>query len=250
MDLIESDDLDFEVLLEELQCDEICSISDCTSNECISLHPYEGKRKRHRIRKRRPVCSGPVIVKHDIRRSYLNMIINVFNTGDFALLYGFMDTFLAPNAQTSFHKTVEGVIRREFTSSFTGTFQAAQQWCNSLVTHPDAIFSALGYSLEYGTGRVVGKINFAGTNVFDNASVREALILGAADSEDCSDTKRRSSDSWSHCIIVKKITENSNKVASKLVPRRGMEQYSVTGTYIFCTDNDRRITSMELLVDC
>src|SRR5205814_63544 len=78
--------------------------SDLTSvSSCLSPLVFEHKEKKmSRKKKLQLYCHIPKIMKSDIRNAYPAMLANVLNTGDFSLMFGFMDTFFVPNiVQTS-----------------------------------------------------------------------------------------------------------------------------------------------------
>ena len=61
-----------------------------------------GKIKRTQLPKLQP--SIPRLLVFDIRKCYNKMLQNVLNSGDFALLYGFLDLFCGPSIR---HTTVK-----------------------------------------------------------------------------------------------------------------------------------------------
>lgn len=69
--------------------------ADHSDEECNSQEAVAGNETKHRIRKprKRRLDYVPPVVKHDIRRHYSRMLINVANSSNIPLLKSFLETY-------------------------------------------------------------------------------------------------------------------------------------------------------------
>lgn len=84
--------------LQEIEGDMIdvfLAMADASDEECDSQEAVDGNDIKLRIRKPRKRRLGyiPPVVKHDIRRHYSRMVINVANSCDIPLLKSFLETY-------------------------------------------------------------------------------------------------------------------------------------------------------------
>jgi len=262
------DSVDFDLFLNDLEndvdvTDDSRSVSsdDVTSSEDFSkgsaspiscMVVAKPKRKRIRVRKALPAQPGPKVIKDDIRRSYSTMIANVLNSGDFSLIFGFLDTFLTPNAVTMFKKSVKGSVCENHEHNISGVISAAQQWFSSLTMAPDAIFSVKDSRVEYHSGKITANMRFSATKLFDDESAMKAMTAMTIE-VDSQDDKRRhlgSSSDDGNGAIIKSLIRNVERIMRGLVPKSNPESFSIDGRFVLSTDDEKRITCMELRAEC
>lgn len=95
-DMLNSDDEDEEDGEFTLRAIESCNtLSTGCDSSCNTTDVVQAPKKR-RVR-----WGIPRLLVHDVRRLYSKMFANVFNTGDFVRMFGFVDTYYHPNAQYS-----------------------------------------------------------------------------------------------------------------------------------------------------
>jgi hypothetical protein len=105
--------------------------SSSLSNGYYSSDDFDAQplKKKKRDRSNRRLHPFPRIVKNDIRRMYPNMLLNVLNAVDFALLTDFFGEF--------------GVQHCVMIDNFPGTKQLSMSWCRSIIG-TDSIVKYLG----------------------------------------------------------------------------------------------------------
>ncbi len=110
-----------------------------TDNNCV----VKRKRKTEKIH-----MFKPRVLKCDVRRSYSTMFANVINGFDLPVLYGFMDTYCAPN----FHQQVlqcNSHIDQPYDLKMQGVIAASKFWAISMHTSPDYTFTVQEATIHY-----------------------------------------------------------------------------------------------------
>jgi len=153
-------DLDFDLLIDDLSKDitsgeEFSSSSSVGSSPIYTICNVDSPTSRRQKAKKTLECDdnssieseaqlGKLrILRSDIRRSYANMFLNVISSGDFSLLYGFIDTFCTPNAENVFIRpNCQDVFKDQYlTFKQRGVYDMARYWYASALMKPDAVVS-------------------------------------------------------------------------------------------------------------
>jgi len=153
-----SDITDFDLLLDDLCTDDNTSFEDISSNEdnpatvevvkCLPLLKVEqqGNTKTMlfdddgTIIQFQASYPKPRVVYADIRRSYANMFVNCMNSGDFPLMYGFLETFLAPDCRKIATKTFKNTTLVDSRiSEQQGVIDISKHWYCRMSIVPDTM---------------------------------------------------------------------------------------------------------------
>lgn len=156
----------------------------------------------------------PRIVSTDIRRSFGNIFVNVMNSGDFPLMFGFLSTFFCPNIMRISRKTYVSEIVPYKSSSQEGVLDIAQHWYNSTRFAPDTVVSLHNTRLyNYSDGeesKLVTGIKLECTRVFDEQMSsllknEPSLIQSTVVSRDSSSVNSSSSSSSSSGFVMSSV---------------------------------------------
>lgn len=120
----------------------------------------------------------PKSVRSDIRRSYGEMFVNAFNSGDLALLFGFLDTFLAPNAKRISRISVKSCVDNSHLNLQRGAVEIAKSLYKQLLMSPDSVLGITNI-------RVVSNVETDVTIILSRFSLKATKILGEAKLDNC-----------------------------------------------------------------
>ena len=174
----------FDTLLADiLSDDQVCSCENlsfgCVSTLCVKKYKYSMMRKKQKI----DVVESdgtlvpfefslrlPRILKTDIRRSYANMFVNVMNSGNFHLVFGFFDTFFIPSFTSKISRSFGKGNSIMHSVVTTGLFETVLYWYYNLQSVPDSALSLNESSImsdrsDY--SQVEAHITFTATKIYD-----------------------------------------------------------------------------------
>lgn len=173
------DSLDFEALLDDLAGGEEQSSYSSTdesretvnkSDNCVVLSADSTASKD------RPLFSffsKPKILRSDIRRSYMEMLANVLNSGDFPLTYGFLDTYCAPNFE-EYAINYNPITNQPYFDRFQGAATVAKMFCATYRMSPDAVFSIADTKVYLSSNtakcKIVATFSIRATKILDVAT--------------------------------------------------------------------------------
>ena len=302
------DAVDFDELLDELsyfdqpsylleQNEVITSSSTSTSeddsdsystNASLSPVVFEQKEKKMSRKKRLQLyCYIPKILKSDIRHSYPAMLANVLNTGDFSLMFGFMDTFFAPNVVQVSRKKVTNSAAGAYEISQSGKYDLAKYWYANLIVAPDTVakFSDSQIVSYKGTPdcKIVTKLCLDMSYLYEeqtNPKECSSILMSddsrpkyvpsgsvsscgymsvETDSESVSDDSTKGSgrkrninemnESAQKQAIMSNIVSSVESIVSRLTLRAEPVRISSVGTIAMYTNEHKMITKMELVAD-
>lgn len=293
------DTVDFDSLLDDLAANEGVSVSPIQEMSSISHSPpssvmdYEGdtsdedestedhldKRRRtstqitasHQPPQRKRKIKIPRFLVQDIRKCYTKMFQNVMNSGDFNLLYGFLETYYASNPQHSTTKYIKGHAEKVFTMNFFGMNEVAKYWYCIMNMSPDNILMLTDSTIQHTTGKVMSNLHKEGTHIYvdppqaasyyapyiwveekydkEHLYVRDSrtndIIVGRPDGreveEDVHTVERRKQ-------VMRDIMSSVDNVVSHLPLRNPPQPVGADGTLVIHTDENKRITKMELSI--
>lgn len=296
------DTVDFDNLLDELayfdqpsSLDGMNEISDLVldvvdtqnsdaSSTASSLSPvvFEHKEKKlSRKKKLQMYCYIPKIMKSDIRNAYPAMLANVLNTGDFALMFGFMDTFFVPNIVQVSKKSITNVAEPVLDHQ-SGKYDLAKYWYANLALAPDAIvqFSDSQVISYKGTPncKIVTKLSLEMSHLYEeqaNSKECSRILMesgkqdyGSAYSSDYTSSESSEDDSVSYVsssdgvgrkrtieamnetaqkqAIMRNIMESVESMMGKLTLKQKPLSFTSVGTIAMYTNEHKMITKMEL----
>jgi len=116
----------------------------------------------------------PKIMRSDIRRSYSLMLVNVINSGELPLIYGFLDTFLVPKAKKLSIKAINNCVDNQHGSLQKGIIEIATYWYYKVRLSPDTV-----YGLE--DVKIVSKPETTGSVIVSRISMKATKIYGQSD---------------------------------------------------------------------
>lgn len=285
---------DFNEILDDL-CSDDTSSEDISSRESSSLAVLkvhqEGNKKTKVID-----CDGqiiqfeayfpkPKVIHTDMRRSYGTMFVNAMNSGDLPLLYGFLDTFLVPNATKISTKNFKSKpnpfsLHQSHVSEQQGVVDIAKHWYCRMQMSPDTVIGVKDI-------KIVSNSKTEETKIISRFTMKATKIMGEFNHGFCHDHSQEkqtgpvctkcnlnhfmkpdpSHKKWCSPIIVprkKRPLDASMKehemniediVASvsalvSTIPRRAEPiQLSAEGVFTMYIDEHRRITRLEMSVD-
>jgi len=247
----------------------VSSISNYDSSEKSSTK----RRKRKYVMKAPRPVQVPRVLMFDIRKCYAKMIVNVMNSGDFPLLYGFIETYFAPNAHhTSTKAVTHGDSRNVFSMDVYGSDELVKYWYSFMNLTPDGITTLFDATIQHTTGKVVTGIHKDATQIYElretaipNSEYLEYILIQESkhdrlsfSSRDCSvvsssSQKKRKTDEMEEVEDkkrrMKSIMSSVESAVSGLVLRKSPLRLSVNGTFSIYTDENKRITRMEASVE-
>lgn len=247
-------------------------VTTSEDNSSLELHlDKKQKTSTDLVVRRKRKIKIPRFLVQDIRKCYTKMFQNVMNSGDFPLLYGFLETYYAANPQHSTTKYIKGVKEKIFTMNFYGLDEVAKYWYCIMNMSPDNILMLTDHQIQHTTGKVMSNIHKDGTHIYqdppfaasyyapyifidekygkDNMFVRDSrtneIIVGhkytdEQDQEVKSVEKRKE--------IMRGIMESVDRVVSHLPLRQPPQPVAADGTLVISTDENKRITKMELSI--
>lgn len=232
-----------------------------SSNELVAQPP---KRRRRKIK-------IPRFLVQDIRKCYTKMFQNVMNSGDFALLYGFLETYYASNPQHSTTKYIRGNSEKVFTMNFFGLSEVAKYWYCIMNMSPDNVLMLTDSTIQHTTGKVMSNLHKEGTHIYVDPpraasyyapyiwveekydkehlytldSRTKDISVGRPEGREVEDTvdsvERRKAK-------MKEIMNSVETVVSHLPLRNPPQPVGADGTLIISTDENKKITKMELSI--
>jgi len=118
------------------------SSSDAYSLPVVFKSKMKKVPKKLRLRMYAKEIHIPKILKSDIRNSYPSMFANILNSGEFPLVFGFLDTFLVPTIKQSYVKTITDTTNEVsfMRGEQAGKFELSKYWCNYIRMGPDMVF--------------------------------------------------------------------------------------------------------------
>jgi len=224
----------------------------------------------------------PKVIQTDIRRSYGLMFINAVNSGELPLLYGFLDTFLAPNAKQITRKLVKSVVDDVHGSQQRGVISIAKCWFTRLQMAPDTVLGIKDV-------KIVSNSDNDGTLLLSKFSIKATKILGESSHGHCHNHSENISsdpicnlicqicyhflnnehiheeslpllantsgkrpmicDEDKHLQTIAEIQSNVSKLIGSLNASSEVVELEVDGDLIFHIDSSMRITKVELTFD-
>lgn len=174
---------DFVSLLSEL-CEEDSTSGDSSGSSSL----VQPKRKVHRVAKKLKVevavndgntiefeasFPRPRIIRSDIRRSYSSMFVNILNSGDFRMVFGFYDTFCVPTFSNSVTRIFTvGSELKSFTSKSVGLVNSTKYWQYGANKFPDASMMLKNTTIlskeDESASRVSFTFEFRATKIYDD----------------------------------------------------------------------------------
>jgi len=247
---------------------------DVTTSEDSSID-HEDKRQKIStdvVVTRRRKIKIPRFLVQDIRKCYTKMFQNVMNSGDFPLLYGFLETYYASNPQHSTTKYIRGIPEKIFTMNFYGLDEVAKYWYCIMNMSPDNILQLTDHTIQHTSGKVMSNLHKDGTHIYqdppfaasyyapyvyidekygkDNMFVRDSrtndYIIGHTKHTDAEDLEVKTVERRKE--VMRSIMESVDKVVCRLPLRSNPLNVHADGTLIISTDENKRITKMELSI--
>jgi hypothetical protein len=178
------------------------------------------------------------------------MLVNVWNSLDFRMIYGFMDTYFQREFEQKSHK-VHPSTNTSYSKSLIGVDTVSKlMYINSVLT-PDTVMTLketnVYKSTDTSQNRVVSTFHMEGTKIFHVPDVEEMFNLASIHKhEQSQDTrvgsKRRTDPSKEDMMsdIVQSVHNVTNSLELLSVP----ERMAYDGTVTMYTDENDRVCSM------
>jgi len=225
------------------------------------------------VQRRRKPPAVPRIYTLDIRKCYAKMFVNVLNSGDFPLLYGFLDTYYVGTAHHVTTKYVKGHAEKCFTMNFCGIEEVAKYWYCMVSLSPDTILKLTESTIQHTTGKVICKIRKEGTHIYadpegftsyyapyvfvEEKYTKENLYIGDYNTRDikvgrCKELEPEFYHNQEEQTILEKtatirsILKSVENVVGKLPLRSLPQTVGADCSLIIHTDENKRITKLEL----
>lgn len=252
--------LDFELLLDDLtSLDYTSSEESCKTSEVIESALVPSQKTKHTRKKRKidVICNNgdlvsfeahfprTRIVQTDIRRSYANMYVNTMNSGDFSMLFGFLDTFCSPSFNHSITRQFTMNSQLQTCSFFRNGIAACSQfWCYNFVTIPDSTIFLTDASIvtsdDGESSKIVAHYVFKATKILDCSPLWNDVFSDEKD--DCKAIHNQYVGSSAMQDILKEVEEKVKELPLRAVPLPVVSR----GQFIIYLDEHKRMTRMEM----
>lgn len=208
----------------------------------------------------------PRILKSDIRRSYATMYINVMNSGDFPLVFGFFDTFCTPTFTNVISRSfkINGEIKT-FTVQRNGLLECIIYWYYNMYSVPDAtmyLTDAVIVSDDCcSNSKVVANYTFHATKIYDtpvellcnfkaSEELRDVVRVEASESykklKGCGGGVDSMQEAVDRSEWMKRITDSVNTTFKNFKLKADPHPIYALGSFTMQLDDQNRITSMEI----
>lgn len=241
--------------------------------KCVSLDSGEiafcvGKEERKACFLQRK-AKIPKLLVHDIRKLYCAMMMNVFNSADYSLLFGFIDTYFVKNVQYQLSKYCHSGALKDFTLNINGVFEVAKYWYSIFRMSPDNVLRLYDVCFNHTTGALVCKASKECTHIYefnknssydapylfvDKSYGRDVLYANDKSAHDfVVGRKDRVEGSVLHlcppdtACIMRSIIDSVDFVVSRVPLRKTPLSIKADGTFVIMTDENKRITRVEVI---
>lgn len=234
-------------------------------------------------KKRKDVVEGgdgkvkvPRLLVKDVRKSYPAMIANVLNSGNFSMLYGFLDTFFDRNVQfTRINQSKDGTVNH--TLNLNNLIELAKFWYSIMRMSPDSVTRMTEPHIQYTTGNIISNLEvestflyetpmgvgyFASYILLDERYGKEILYANDKRTNDFVVGRKYTTISDGNDVVgscegvmcpeklqeMKEIQAAVDGIVDSLPLRENPERVTAKGTFVFSTDENRRITKVEVII--
>lgn len=221
----------------------------CSSND--SNFKFQ-KMKNKRIRKYTYI---PVlrVLKRDVRRSYADMFTNVWNSADFPLLFGFLDTYFLSNFQQQSFKPHHKDSRH--CRETQGVVSVAKFWYTTMLLAPDLTMKLTGAKVvcseDTRLNRVDARFHMTGTRVFyvpdDMQTIMQTMPTTDEEKVLYDDGRvglKRVNEETARLSIVDSIMSSVQRLVDPFPLSMNPIKMDVEGTFTMFTDEDNRVSRM------
>lgn len=235
---------------------------------------FSVKSKGKRGSAKRKDCANakiPRILLLDIRKCYAKMLVNVMNSQDFPLLFGFIDTYFSPFALHASTKIVrKGYQRKQYSMNVYGTEEIAKFWYSFMNLSPDGVTTLTDSTIQHTTGKIVSSLHKDGTQLFELAGrlspndYLEYILIDDLQQEKVSFSSKGAEEETTENQKKRKIEVDSmddkirrmrgimmsvDTAVSRLALRKYPLQISMNGSFTISTDENRKIVRIEACVE-
>lgn len=275
--------LDFDGFVENGGFEEIEDDDDSILSDSMSV--FDGELIKRTISgaktgRRRKI---PRLLVKDIRKIYSTMFVNVINSGDFALLYGFLDTYYDRNlAQYTITKYAPGGTEKLFSMNFYGLNEVGKYWYSILSVSPDNVVIPLDCVIQPTTGKIICRFQKRATHLYvdppgsagyyapyvfvdkkygkeivctNDKKENDFVVGNVTDSSAASSPRSSASGSGSSSKemtakfnAIQEIMSSVDSVVKGLPLQSPPKNVVADGIFIISTDAHKRITKIEVRV--
>lgn len=216
------------------------------SEESLESLYTERKPRRKRIRKRKPWINPlKQMVRNDIRRCYATMFVNILNSSDFPLMFGFLSTFMIPSAQytASCRDSIGGNIHN---LSVCGTYEVAQQYCTTMALSPDAIFSLRDCRVDFRNNIVRAEVEYCATYFYKHSQI---WFDEQTRKKRCAKLTNDVHSTVPNDVMIEQIMRNVGSFVYNLERRPDPDSIVAKTIVMIHMDPEKRIVGVELLTE-
>lgn len=209
----------------------------------------------------------PRLLCHDIRKCYPGMVANVLNSGNFSMLYGFLDTFFDRNVY--FCRVKHSLCGEKLHSLQTNNLkELAKFWYAIMRMSPDNVTRLSESRIQYTTGNIISNLEVDATILYDAPMAAGYYASYILLDERYGKQILFANDKRTNDYVVGRkydISEGDALNESKLkdmrdvqctvdsvvdrLPLRAMPvKMEAKGTFVISTDENKRITKVEVHV--
>jgi hypothetical protein len=262
MDYSHFDSIDFDSLLDDLSSDYTSSedyeSSSVSSDSVSTFNKNTFKKSYYTPEDNYPSSKKKLdfiprvvrIVRSDIRRSYPTMLANVWNSLDFHMIYGFMDTYFQRDFEQRSNK-VHPNTNTSYSKSIFGVETVAKLVYTNAILQPDSVFTLketnVYKSTDKSQNRVVSTFNLLATRIFDIPDMEKLFQLATTHStpeeiENRVGTKRKSD--YTRQFVMDDIIRSVHDITDELKLLEVPEKVEYGGSFTLYTDEEDRVSSM------
>lgn len=210
----------------------------------------------------------PRMLVHDIRKLYCPMLMNIFNSADFTQMFAFIDTYFVRNVQYRTSKYNRTDSAKEYSLNINGMFELVKYWYSIFRMSPDMVMKFYDATFDRSTGILVCKVKKDCTHIYDfrknssyyapylfidkkygsevlyaNDKAKCDYIVGRRDRVECSATNAVSPEKFE---VMQSIVDSVDGVVAQLPLRKEPLEVEADGTFTIYTDQNKRITRIEV----
>lgn len=235
-------DPDFDFLLDALSREEVTSFEDFTlaSSSSDSSATYQNCRLKKTKKKCDPSFTDdssiesdlplakPRILRTDIRRSYATMFLNVFNTCDLPLMFGFFDTFFTPTMNSEFSRP-DCIQNKRLVVKQASNLDAIRFWWTHFAClKADAVLTMkdcrIITPLNSSESRIVFTTNFKATILFEEKNLPKELTNKEGDYQLFADASKTTDEE------AEKLTGSKRTLKNEMTEKTKEMKYIMSST--------------------
>jgi hypothetical protein len=233
--------------------------SSSQASSSKSVVEFKNSKKSTTIKKEKPYNYVPKlarVLRSDVRRTYPEMFVNVFNSLDLPLLFGMFETYFRSDFQQKVHLPCR--IPQIANTTINGAISVAHYWYTKILLAPDTTMTLkdviVVHSEDKTQNRIVARISMKGTRLY---TVPESFYKMLP--ELCEENGKRTkelellkigskrhggkSETDSRKTIIRDIQQKAEELTNTLILNDTPFKIDSEGSLTMYTDENNRVCS-------